>query len=190
LALRQGPTIEAKSGVILVVMDWTWARRDAGASALCRYREEVAEVIRRLSAQGLQVSLAGHSSLGEHNQDDIRVAEDINSSLTEPVPILEWNDLQDALNSYRSAAVVVGTRLHAALLALSQGTPAIALGYQPKARGCLDLINWPFWMDVEGIDVDLLIEMINYAATQRDAVQVRVESARHWIRSAYASALC
>jgi polysaccharide pyruvyl transferase WcaK-like protein len=131
---------------ILVAMDWTWARESAGAPELDRYVNELADVAVGLDAVGTEVVITGHSALPEQNQDDMQVAERVASVArargASAVASSPLGGTPESLHAaFAGAAVVVGTRLHACLIALGAGSPAIGLAYQPKTTGTYELLG-------------------------------------------------
>ncbi|MBF4614148.1 polysaccharide pyruvyl transferase family protein [Curtobacterium sp. VKM Ac-1376] len=137
------PGIEVRASIAqvkpilrLVAMDWTWSR-SVSASLFDRYVSHMAVLADLAATAGFRVVLGGHSCLGEHDQDDIRVAERI-GSLSLSNPSIDANtDVAHLYNEYSDAAAVVGTRLHSCIMALSVGTPAVGLSYQEKTPGVL-----------------------------------------------------
>jgi colanic acid/amylovoran biosynthesis protein len=131
---------------ILVAMDWTWAREGAGESDLTSYIDKLATVAQRLEAAGLDVIVTGHSGLPEQNQDDMAIAARVAHRARELGCTSARSETLGATpesmrGAFQAARVVVGTRLHACLVGLEAGTPAIGLAYQPKTAGTYELLG-------------------------------------------------
>ncbi|MGE5221224.1 MAG: polysaccharide pyruvyl transferase family protein [Omnitrophica WOR_2 bacterium] len=72
--------------------------------------------------------------------------------------------------------VFIGTRMHSNIFALSQGVPAIAIGYQHKTRGIAEMAGIAPWViDIRTIDAPALIEKLKSLWTEREAVRKRLQ---------------
>lgn len=136
-------------------MDWTWAR-PAGDEALEAYSRKLAEVVRRLDSEGCDIQFFGNSRMPEMGQDDLEVSRRVAELSGVPVAIDPDDASGDPValaEAFTGADVVIGTRLHSCLIALSVGTPAIALGYQPKSEGAYAQMGIAdLCLDVEGFE--------------------------------------
>lgn len=127
--------------VRIVAMDWRWSTsvREEGFE---RYVSTLAVTARRLAQAGCQVVVGGHSSLPEHNQDDLIVADQIVKEADDERVKLDPNtDVAHLAMVYSETDLVVGTRLHSCIMAISVGTPAIAIAYQEKSVGVLESVG-------------------------------------------------
>lgn len=122
--------------VRVVVMDWRWSR-SVREENFADYIRELARFIDNLQEDGYTVEIGGHSVLPEHAQDDLEIARLVASACKNPPAIDDNCDVSHLLGRYRSSVLVVGTRLHSCIMAIAQGTPAIALAYQEKAVGVM-----------------------------------------------------
>jgi colanic acid/amylovoran biosynthesis protein len=72
---------------------------------------------------------------------------------------------------YGCMDVFLGTRMHSNIFALSQGVPVIAIGYQPKTKGILRMLNLDRWMlPIQDVDESTLPKLLSSLFEQRDAV--------------------
>jgi polysaccharide pyruvyl transferase WcaK-like protein len=165
----------------VAVMDWTWAR-DAGQSELDRYCSELAALIVDMGRASVDVVLLAGSRLPDVGQDDKVVAREISHLVTlrggdEP-EILDVSDPESFQSHVAKLDVVVGTRLHSCLLALSRGVPAIGLGYQPKTRGSYELLGINELLhDVESFTAAGLARQIHGILSHESEWRERVEDA-------------
>ncbi len=191
VALMLGPADSERRSfdVIVVVMDWIWARAGRSAADLTSYIERLARVVDLLADEGLTVALAGHSLLPEEHQDDFAVARRVAGSARAQVSVLLLTDVDEALRAYTKTRVVIGTRLHSVLLALACGVPALALGYQPKSAGCLAQIGWPHVQDVESFTPQEACRWVMEALADESRLREQAEAccatARQRLRAAY-----
>lgn len=154
----------------VVCMDWTWAR-PVGPTALDDYLERLAGVVRALVAHGGDVILTGMSAVGSHGQDDLAIAERLRlrlDGLGPAVTVAGPETLDDISEILGSSSVVVGTRLHSCIIAMTLGVPAIALGYQPKAAGTYDLLGLS----------DLCFDVEHFATSRVAALAMEIASNR------------
>ena len=127
--------------VRVVCMDWRWSS-SARDEVFGRYVSELASACDRLVRDGFRVVLGGHSAIPDHGQDDIEVCRLVSRQMTENHDIDENCDVGHLWSAYRESALVIGTRLHACIMAIAQGTPAVALAYQEKTLGVLGSSHW------------------------------------------------
>ena len=122
--------------VRIVVMDWKWSA-SVSDSMWSRYLDTLASLADSLVVQGYSVSLGGHSAIPEHNQDDIAIARELAARCAQQVIVDPDCDVEHLLAVYAESTLVIGTRLHSCIMAISQGTPALAIGYQEKTLGVM-----------------------------------------------------
>lgn len=189
----QVEAVAARPVVVLVVMDWLWARPSAGS--LKGYVEGMAALATDLHSRGIDVRLTGNSRIPEHGQDDLAIAAAIRDIARESAHIVgSTSDVSELARCFGEASVVVGTRLHSALLALAVGTPAIAVAYQPKAPGSYELLGLSDWCtDVELFRPDILANtvaaMISGGHDAKQRARVGVDRARAEISRTYCEIL-
>lgn len=180
--------------VLIVVMDWTWAR-SVGPNILDEYITKIAWVADRLIRDGHEVVLGGNSRMPEQDQDDFAVAARIMALMT-PADTDRVTLLRDDLSfadwraELASADLVIGTRLHSCIVAMVEGTPAIALAYQPKTQGTYALLHLSeLCMDVERFDRNSLNQLASVVLSElahyRDQVKGAVANARRQIVEQY-----
>ena len=148
--------------VRIVTMDWRWST-SVSADAMDRYIRTLAGVADRLTQMGKSVVLGGHSALPEHDQDDVAIAHLVASQATCPVEVDPDCSVDHLYEAYSQCSLVIGTRLHSCIMAISVGTPAIALAYQEKSRGVLELAGIPDAVTpVDTVDQEYLINLATH----------------------------
>lgn len=120
----------------LVAMDWTWST-SVSADRFEHYVAQMALLADLAVEAGFSVVVGGHSSVSEHDQDDLRVAARVQALSHSEIAVDTNADVAHLYGEYAQSAVVIGTRLHSCIMALSVGTPAIGLSYQEKTVGVL-----------------------------------------------------
>jgi colanic acid/amylovoran biosynthesis protein len=143
--------------VRLVAMDWTWST-SVSAGRFETYVANLAVLCDKLTETGWLVVVGGHSSIPEHDQDDLLVAERVASLCLNPPEVDHDSSVEHLRDAYASASLTIGTRLHACIMSIAAGTPAIALAYQEKARGVLaDAGLAEFVHSVDDFDPDVVV---------------------------------
>ena len=73
---------------------------------------------------------------------------------------------------YGLTDLFVGTRMHSNIFCLSEGVPVIAIGYQPKTRGIIQMVGLERWMiDIERVSGQALIGLLEALWDERDHVR-------------------
>jgi colanic acid/amylovoran biosynthesis protein len=172
--------------VRLVVMDWRWST-SVDAASFDNYVANVARLARSLSSLGIEVVVGGHSAIPEHDQDDIAVAQLVVAEAGGGVHLDRNCDVAHLYEEYARSAVVVGTRLHACIMALSVGVPAIALAYQEKSRGVMEGVGLEHLVfDAADFQADdVLREVLGLIATTRQEWRDRATRTHGAILSEY-----
>jgi polysaccharide pyruvyl transferase WcaK-like protein len=146
--------------VRIVAMDWSWSKSVAG-DAMPDYVRKLAVVGDALIAKGITVQIGGHSAIPEHGQEDLEVGRRIAAAMTGTPQVDEDCDVSHLERVYAGVDVVVGTRLHAAIMATAVGTPTVVLGYQEKAKGIVE--EWmpgTVCFDVDGFEPDTVVDAV------------------------------
>lgn len=62
--------------------------------------------------------------------------------------------------AYSQLSMVIGTRMHTGIFALSSGVPVLLIGYQPKACGMMATLGLErYCCDITDVDTDVLLEL-------------------------------
>lgn len=107
-----------------------------------RYRALLVQLCRELQDRGRRVHLLSHVLDSPLRDNDVPVARELAGQLAGDVEVLVPSDLSDARRLLASSQVVIGSRMHACLNALSVGVPAIPLSYSRKFEPLLRHLGW------------------------------------------------
>ncbi|MBF0672776.1 MAG: polysaccharide pyruvyl transferase family protein [Salinibacterium sp.] len=137
-----------------------------------RYRETVCELHERLTATGREVALLAHVLDSPAADNDVPVVRELARELG--AEALVPGSLDDVREVVASANLVIASRMHACLNALSQGTPAIPLAYSRKFAPLLGDLEWYATVDLRSDPepVDAVIRMFECHDLARDAGHV------------------
>lgn len=138
------PEAAGARDVLLNVSGLLWTSDDHGSAQ--NYRDAVRTLIRGLQDRGRTVTLLSHvldSGFPDNDEPTARTLQD-EFQLEHVVP----TDLDNLRAVAKGAALVIGSRMHACLNALSVGTPAIPLAYSRKFRPLLADLGWSHVVDL------------------------------------------
>ncbi len=183
-AIAHQPVPETRD-VILNVSGLLWGDNPHVDAA--RYRRDVLRLARRLQAEGRTLTLLAHvvgpdAAAGDNDRYPLA---DLRRELGDVEVIVPQG--RDALEQVRdvvgSARVVLGSRMHACLNALSMGTPAIPLAYSRKFAPLLAGIGWQHVVELQGDDVvERALAAIGSPQLQEDVSEVRRRADRDLAR--------
>jgi colanic acid/amylovoran biosynthesis protein len=94
---------------------------------------------------------------------------------------------------YGKLDILIGTRMHSNIFALSEGIPVIAIGYLYKTRGIASMLGLDRWvLDIQGITQDTLVDKLIELWEERQVVRAQIASILPSLveRSRRAGALC
>ena len=132
------PVMEKRFDVLLNVSGLLW-RSDAHVDSAA-YRSTVAEVYDGLTASGRTVALLAHVVHSDDADNDVPAIRAFVDDHAAGAEIVTPTSLTDVRELIASAGLVIGSRMHACLNALSVGTPAIPLAYSRKFAPLLGAI--------------------------------------------------
>ncbi|GEL94966.1 hypothetical protein CCO02nite_16240 [Cellulomonas composti] len=141
------PAVERTRDVLLNVSGLLWTPNPHVDHL--RYRETVLDLSRKLVASGRHVSLLAHVLDAAGPDNDVPAVREAATLLDDPdVAVLVPDDLTHVRELTASAQLVIGSRMHACLNALSTGTPAVPLAYSRKFAPLLADLGWAHTVDL------------------------------------------
>lgn len=144
-ALPQPPR-EAKRDVILNISGLLWAPSPHVDSE--HYRKTVAALYQELKRDGRSVSLVAHVLDSPVADNDIPAIQEFAAAHAPGAEVLIPSSLTHVRGLLAGGRVVIGSRMHACLNALSSGTPAVSLGYSRKFAPLFQDLGWNHTVDL------------------------------------------
>ncbi|MGK2876966.1 MAG: polysaccharide pyruvyl transferase family protein [Solirubrobacterales bacterium] len=126
------------------------------------YRSQVVGLINELRSSGREVSLMSHVLDNPSNDNDVPAQAAVSKRLDDEIEVITPVSLRDARVAVASAKLVVGSRMHCCLNALSVGTPAIPWAYSRKFAPLMNDLDWIHVVDLrtEAAPVEATLEII------------------------------
>ncbi|MDI6629535.1 MAG: glycosyltransferase [Rhodococcus sp. (in: high G+C Gram-positive bacteria)] len=134
----------ASSDILVNVSGLLWNTNDHARSSM--YRAQIRELINQLLQLDRGVTLMAHVLESGKVDNDVSAIRDLmseymnDSRVTSVVPV----DLQHARRVIAGSNLVIATRMHACLNALSQGVPAVAWAYSRKFEPLMMDLGWRY----------------------------------------------
>nr|WP_269779426.1 polysaccharide pyruvyl transferase family protein [Propioniciclava soli] len=138
------PERSVEHDVLLNVSGLLWTSDAHGSAA--NYRRVVGEVINGLRQRGRTITLLPHVLESRFPDNDMPAITEV--AREHDLPVAEVGDLQDVRAHVAGAALVIGSRMHACLNALSVGTPALPLAYSRKFAPLMRDLGWHHVVDL------------------------------------------
>jgi polysaccharide pyruvyl transferase WcaK-like protein len=166
------PAPQGHADVLLNVSGLLWSTDDHGPAE--QYRAAVRSLIAGLQQRGRVVSLVSHVLASHSPDNDEPAARQLQDefSVDHVVPA----SLDDMRAIAAGAQLLIGSRMHACLNALSVGTPAIPLAYSRKFAPLLGDLGWRHVVDLSHSTTpgaDLLAIIDAHPHLDREVVGVR-----------------
>lgn len=170
------PQVERTRDVVLNVSGLLWAPNPHVDHEA--YRATVLSLTRELLRAGRRVSLLAHVLDSPVADNDVPAVHEVAARVDDGgVDVVVPTDLEDVRRVTASAHLVLGSRMHACLNALSTGTPAIPLAYSRKFGPLLGDLGWHRAVDLR-TDADPVRSVLAHAdADLADDVTTLLERA-------------
>ncbi len=168
-------TVPRTRDIILGISGLLWNENPHVDSG--HYREVVSTLYRRLNEKGHEVALLAHVLDSPTPDNDIPAIREFAAVEAPNAEIIVPTGLDDVRAALASAHIVVASRMHACLNALSVGTPAVPLAYSRKFAPLLDGIGWNHTVDLRtDSPVDRVLDELDDPRLH-DSVTVTLERA-------------
>jgi colanic acid/amylovoran biosynthesis protein len=175
------PGSETRRTVAITLRDLVPFDRRLGVTQEA-YEEGFAGLCNSLIARGYDViAFSTCTGIESYHRDDRIPALRVKARITSPgnfhVVMDEINDLQLG-RLLGSCELLIGTRLHSAIIAMNFGTPALALNYEHKSAGIMEQLGLPdLAFDVGAITDGTIGEKVTRCLEDLPALRARVAAA-------------
>jgi colanic acid/amylovoran biosynthesis protein len=112
------------------------------------YRELVRSLTRGLLDAGVGVTFLAHVLDNPSPDNDLLALADLRPEFGDRVDVVVPTSLDEARNVIAGGDLVIGSRMHACLNAISQGVPTLPLAYSRKFAPLFDELDWHHGMKV------------------------------------------
>jgi polysaccharide pyruvyl transferase WcaK-like protein len=140
------PEVPRTRDVVLNISGLLWNENPHVDSR--RYRELITGLYDRLITDGREVALLAHVVRSTDADSDVAAVEEFAQRFAPISEVIVPEGLDEVRMALASATVVVGSRMHACLNALSVGTPAIPLAYSRKFDSLMRNVGWDRTIDM------------------------------------------
>ena len=142
------------------------------------YQRTIDDLTARLVASGRRVTLLAHVLDSPLADNDVPAVHAVAARHPE-VDVVVPADLDEVRTVIASSELVIGSRMHACLNALSVGVPALPLAYSRKFAPLLDALDWGHTVDLRTAQ-DPTGEVLEHAAdpglsAQAEKVRIRAD---------------
>lgn len=142
------------------------------------YQRVVRGTIDQLRAKGREVALLAHVLDSPNPDNDVPVVHALAAEVGDGLEVVVPTGLDDVRATIAGAKVLIGSRMHACLNALSVGVPAIPLAYSRKFAPLLQSVGWEVGFDLRTDDPQRLPDDIAAAVESADPIAARAAAAR------------
>lgn len=140
------PEVSKARDVIINPSGLLWSTN--GHVDATHYRLQLETLCGKLLSSGRRLTLLAHVLDSDLADNDVPAIRALAHSLDGEVEIVVPESLGEVRTVLASAHVVVGSRMHACLNALSVGTPAVAMAYSRKFEPLLRDLGWHHTVDI------------------------------------------
>jgi colanic acid/amylovoran biosynthesis protein len=183
------PTVTRSRDVILNASGLLWRENSHVDSE--KYRRTVRSLLETLLASGREVTLLAHVLQSSSPDNDVPALHELAAGASRPVEVMVPTSLPMSREVVASSSIVIGSRMHACLNALSVGVPAVSLAYSRKFAPLLGDLGWDATVDLRtsddavGATLALLADpaLANGVAGVRERAEHSLQRARQCLRT-------
>ncbi len=140
------PEVVKSRDVILNVSGLIWVPNKHVDHAA--YQKDIERLVHELQGAGRHVTLLAHVLENPSSDNDVNALDELTNRLGLDIEKIIPADLNAARQILASARLVIGSRMHACLNAISSGTPAIPWAYSRKFAPLMNDIGWDAVVDL------------------------------------------
>ncbi|MBT2518470.1 polysaccharide pyruvyl transferase family protein [Streptomyces sp. ISL-90] len=145
-ALPQPTSLSRQRDIILNISGLLW--NGSGHVDPTKYRSEVISLARGLRERGRTVSLLAHVVDNPGPDNDVQAIREVASILGDNVETIVPDSLESTRSAIASSKLMIGSRMHACLNALSTGVPAVPWAYSRKFAPLMADLGWDVALDL------------------------------------------
>lgn len=127
-----------------------------------RYRRTLTELQERLLADGRRLTLLAHVLDSPNADNDVPAIKEFVELTNSAAEVVIPRNLEEVRLVASSGQVLIGSRMHACLNALSVGTPAIPLAYSRKFEPLFAGFGWDYSVDLRDTATDTVAAVLNH----------------------------
>lgn len=142
------------------------------------YQRVIRKTIEQLRTDGREVALLAHVLNSPNPDNDVPVVRALADDADDDLEVVVPTGLDDVRATIAGAKVLIGSRMHACLNALSVGVPAIPLAYSRKFAPLLQSVGWEVGFDLRTDDPQRLPYDIASAVESSDPIAAGAAAAR------------
>lgn len=142
-----------------------------------RYRDWILNFISESKRRGRQVAVMAHVLDNFSSDNDVPAVAHIDGLFGDGVECIVPTTLSQARAVVASAKIVVGSRMHACLNALSVGTPSIAWAYSRKFSPLMNDLGWKHVVDLRSSADPVTETFAILDSTSNAALEVELDEA-------------
>jgi colanic acid/amylovoran biosynthesis protein len=95
----------------------------------------------------------------------------------------KFTNALDIQLAYKDMDCIIGSRAHTAIFAFNGGVPVVLVGYQPKARGIMEMMGLErYWCSIETVSQEQLYYIVNEALENEGAIRAHISAKRQKMR--------
>ena len=176
-AIRDQPERTPSNGLVLNVSGLLWEENRHVDSRV--YQATVRTIIEKQIERGSPVSLLPHVLAGGERDDDTEISEMLGSEYPD-LKVHRPTTLGAARSIVAGATVLVGSRMHACLNALSLGVPTVPLAYSDKFDSLFRDLGYNDVLDLRSNDfrVEAVLDLVGDNQLAISARRARAEGQR------------
>lgn len=168
------PAVARSRDVILNISGLLWNGNPHVDST--GYRQTITELVQRLKADGREISLLAHVLDSPSPDNDVPAVREFAQQNLPDAEVIVPTGLDEVRDVVASGRLVIASRMHACLNALSVGTPAVPLAYSRKFNPLLADLGWNETVELRSAGADAardVMKRVHSADLADRATQVR-----------------
>lgn len=139
--------------------------QDPGFGGQMHYEKALIALLTRLAnEENVEIHVFCQSFGPSLDQDDrpvaLRLHQQLRQNGVDAALRIDFRSADEIKAAYSQLNMVIGTRMHTGIFALSSGVPVLLIGYQPKACGMMATLELErYCCDIRDVDADVLFEL-------------------------------
>lgn len=154
--------------------------QDPGFKGQMQYEAALMALLTRLAnEENVEIHVFCQSFGPSLDQDDrpvaLRLYQQLRRNGVDAALHLDFRSADEIEAAYSQLDMVIGTRMHTGIFALTSGVPVLLIGYQPKACGMMATLGLErYCCDIRDVDADVLFELACEILTREQELRTQI----------------